>query len=225
MAAYEMNDILIEGTFIRELKGRFSCEVMINDTVEKCYVPSSAKLENFIDLKNRKVLLTVNSKTSKTKYTLWSVIYKRKQILLNLKKINEIMVGIINDSEFLKANYDSVQREKIIENYKCDLLLLKDNVTEVIEIKTVISTEKKALFPGVNTKRASEQLLKLQAILKRGYKVKYIIVSLSPFVANIEINDTYKEYKLNFSKCTELGMEVIKLKLVCKEKSIFYERL
>ena len=47
----------IEGIFIREQKNRFICEVMVEDEIIECYVPSSCRLDNFIDLHGKRVLL------------------------------------------------------------------------------------------------------------------------------------------------------------------------
>lgn len=225
MYKYEVNEEFTEGVFISEDKGRFSCEVKIGNEIQKCYVPSSAKLGQFINLKNKKVLLSHNNNTSKTAYTLWSVSYRQRQVLLNLKRVNEIIEQFIDKSKLLEINYDSIQREKVLENYKCDLLLSKENVKVLVEIKTVISTKREAYFPGANTERAVEQLVKLRDILRKGYKVKYIIVSLSPFVKSIELNNNYEVYKNYFIECVDLGMEVIKLKLEYKDNLITYSRL
>jgi sugar fermentation stimulation protein A len=221
----EMEEELIEATFISEGKGRFNCEVLIDNKIEKCYVASSAKLEQFLKLKNKKVLLTVNSETSKARYTLWSVRHRKKQILLNLMKVNQIIEKLIITNLLFEGAYTSIQRERTIENYKCDLLLFRGNVSELIEIKTVISTKSEAFFPSVTTTRAIEQLIKIKVILSKGFKVKYLIVCLSPFVKSIKLNDNYKEYKMHFMECVGLGMEVIKLKLEYKDRLIRYERL
>ena len=37
-------------TFVSELKNRFRCCVKIHDEETMCYVPSSCKLSNFVDL-------------------------------------------------------------------------------------------------------------------------------------------------------------------------------
>lgn len=46
-----------EGIFNKELKNRFLCEVLVEDEVVECYASSSCRLDNFIDLHGKQVLL------------------------------------------------------------------------------------------------------------------------------------------------------------------------
>lgn len=79
------NPGFIIGTFKKELKNRFLCEVQIDGTDVVCYVPSSCHLSNFLKLEGKKVLL-VPTKTpnSRTPYALFAVPYKRNYIVLNI---------------------------------------------------------------------------------------------------------------------------------------------
>ena len=52
------NSRFTKGTFKKELKNRFLCEVQINGEDVVCYVPSSCHLSNFLQLEGKKVLLT-----------------------------------------------------------------------------------------------------------------------------------------------------------------------
>ena len=47
----------IYGTFQMEIKNRFLCSVNIDGKDETCYIPSSCRLSNFIDMTGRTVLL------------------------------------------------------------------------------------------------------------------------------------------------------------------------
>jgi len=47
----------VAGQFVRGLKNRFLCEVVIDGKVEVCYIPSSCHLSNFLQLERKEVLL------------------------------------------------------------------------------------------------------------------------------------------------------------------------
>ena len=38
------------GTFIKESKNRFLCEVLVDKKITECYIPSSCRLDNFLEL-------------------------------------------------------------------------------------------------------------------------------------------------------------------------------
>lgn len=66
------------GQFISESKNRFLCTVRIDGTEEICHIASSCRLDNFIDLRGKYVLLVENmSKTSKTRHSVIAVKHKR----------------------------------------------------------------------------------------------------------------------------------------------------
>ena len=68
-----MNE-LKEGIYIQEGIHRFMCEIHIDGKVEKCYVPSSCKLEKLISLTDETVLVTpVKKKNSELRYSLYAV--------------------------------------------------------------------------------------------------------------------------------------------------------
>lgn len=214
---------LVEGIYINENKRRFSCEVEIDGIIEQCYVASSSKLEQFVELKNNRVKLSKNNDSSKFKYTLWSVESEGIEVLLNLKKVNQIVENFIRYENLFDTNYDEILKEKVIENFKSDLILKKDNVIEIVEIKSLISTKKETLFPKAIGNRAIDQLNKLKKLLKLGYRVKYIIVALSPHIEKIIINSQYKQYNLLFKECVSLGMKVEKIKLECINNKIYFK--
>lgn len=222
----EVKDILGElkaGIYVREGKYRFGCEVETGEGVENCYVASSAKLEQFLELKNRQVKLIKNLKDSKNKYTLWSVKYELGDIILELNRINLIIERLIKNENLLDNYYDKITRERTVENLKSDLLLENGQHTEIVEIKTVISLNPTALFPNLKTDRAVEQLKKIEVLLRKGYIVRYIIVALSPYIKKIRVNSEYKEYEKYYNRCIKLGMKELKIKLMYDKYSIKYE--
>lgn len=53
----DSNTNIVTGTFVKELKNRFLCEVVISGIPTECYVPSSCHLSNFLELRGKQVLL------------------------------------------------------------------------------------------------------------------------------------------------------------------------
>lgn len=83
---------IIYGTFKEETKNRFLCQVTIDNEDVECYIPSSCRLGNFIDMKGRTVLLKHNqAKDARTKYAVYAVKIKNEFILLNLSQANRII--------------------------------------------------------------------------------------------------------------------------------------
>ncbi len=206
-----MSNISIEkciaGQFVRELKNRFLCEVVIDGRVEVCYIPSSCHLSNFLQLEGKEVLLIPTvAKKSRTAFAVVAVKYKRSYIMLNTSYANRLVEYAIQGRKlsYLGSRRDYA-REKKIEDYKCDLYI--EDTKTVIEVKSIISTSDIGKFPTVYSERTLNQLCRIKELLRTGYKVDYIIVSLNPYVKAIEfIQDTqfYKE----FDECINLGMSV-----------------
>lgn len=208
MKGYKLKAVnnLFIGKFIKENKNRFICQVLVYDEIVECYVLSASKLNNYIQLNNKEVLLIKNKgKNVRTEYSLFAVKYYSKYIMLNLNMANKIVEEYINDY----FSFEKLSREKSIEGYISDFILEKDGCIEIIEAKGIISTAKKVVFPSVYSQRAIDQLLVLLNLLKRGYKVYYFYVSLSSTVRHIEINTKDMEYTRLFKECTKMGMEVL----------------
>ena len=195
------------GTFKRELKNRFLCEVCIDGEDVVCYVPSSCHLSNFLKLEGKQVLLVpTQSQQSRTSYALYAVKYRRSYILLNTSMANraiELSIGNRRFS-FLKKRTHII-KEHTIYNYKTDLYL--PDTDTLIEIKSIISTNKTGTFPTVYSERTINQLKQLQELLKQGHKVCFFIVSLCPTVKDISI-DKNSVFYTEFMKCVQLGMHV-----------------
>lgn len=83
--------MIVYGKFKEEIKNRFLCTVEIdgNDTV--CYIPSSCRLSNFIDLRNRMVMLQpIKKKDARTKYAVFAVKCKKGYVPLKLSAANRV---------------------------------------------------------------------------------------------------------------------------------------
>ena len=203
---------LKEGIFIKECKNRFICEVMVEDEAIECYVPSSCRLDNFIDLQGKRVLLLpTEAPTARTRYSLFAVPYKRNHILLNIGKVNSVIERDLNKRYFsILGKRSKVYREYKLGSYKSDLFI-NDSKT-LLEIKSVLSLEKSALFPTVFSQRTLDQLKEISALLDSGYNATLIIASLSPYVEMIQIDHSSPFYEA-IKPCVEKGMQLLAVSL------------
>lgn len=187
-------DRFVLGIFKRELKNRFLCEVAINNQDNICYVPSSCHLSNFLSLENKKVILIpTSSKNTRTQYSLLALPYKRSFILLNSSLANKAIENSIFKRRFsFLGKRKTIQKEKHIENYKADFMI--EDSQAILEIKSLITTDKEAIFPTVYSERALNQYKHLFSLMDKGYSVYYFIVSLNPYVKVIRINKESEFY-------------------------------
>ena len=202
---FEIEEYLV-GIFIKEMKNRFRCLVNVNGENTVCYIPSSCRLSNFIDLSNRKVLLQpIKTVTSKMKYSVFAAKYGKNYILLNLSMANRIIEEQLGRRYFsFLGKRKNVAHEVSVNGYKSDLYIRDTNT--IIEVKTIISTKGEAVFPSVYSERANKQLTDILRLLNEGYGVCYIFVSLNPYVRSIDINEALTEYYNLFCKCVLNGM-------------------
>ncbi|MEO3946218.1 DNA/RNA nuclease SfsA [Gorillibacterium sp. CAU 1737] len=219
-----IDDTLVEGTFVKESKNRFICTVRIGDSVVECYVPNSSRMGNYLNLERKQVLLSRNQKTGgRTQYSLFAVKHKNKFILLNLNLVNTILQsGPLNELLLLPSNY-IVYREKTINGYKADLVLInpKDPGERlIIEAKGIISKRKNVLFPNVFSERGINQLHKIKIMLDQGCKMYYVFVSLSPFVEMIKIDERFDEYSKLLKECVKLGLRLVAVSLKYENNEI-----
>lgn len=199
---------VIEGIFLRESKNRFLCEVIIDNEVCECYIPSSSRLENYINLRNKKILLLKNKGTNiRTKYSVFAVKYYNKYIILNLSYANKILENEIIEKR-LYTECGNFLREHKIGDYKADFFIEDSAKGIVVEVKGLIDTRKMASFPTVFSERAIGQLEKIEGLLREGYKVDYYIISLSPIVKKIDINTEQISFFNLLKACVSKGMRV-----------------
>lgn len=194
------------GVFKEEIKNRFLCIVNINNEDTLCYIPSSCRLSNFIDLKNRVVILKpIKKKDARTKYSVYAVKYRNSFVLLNLSEANSIIERQIHRKTFcFLGNRKAVMREKTIHGYKSDLYI--SDTDTIVEVKSLLSIEKEAKVPSVFSERGNRQLVDLKRLLQDGHKVCYMFVSLYSGVKEIHLNTDQQEYTRIFNECIANGM-------------------
>lgn len=173
------------GKFVSESKNRFLCTVQVDGTEETCYIASSCRLDNFIDLHGKSVLLRRNTgKGSSTRYAVLGVKHKRNYILLNTSWANKAIAADIHMRRFsFVGKRSEIKKEAVINGYRSDFFI--PGTKTVIEVKSVISTSSTAVFPTVFSERTLRQLDKIEELLSDGYKAYFIIVSLNPYVKKI----------------------------------------
>lgn len=211
---------LKQGIFKEELKNRFLCIVEIEGKDALCYIPSSCRLSNFVDLVGKSVmLLPVSSKHSRTKYSVFAALLGRRFVPLNLSKANEVIGSNINSRRFaFLGKRKAIKAEHFIGNYKADFYI--EDTKTIVEIKSILSFEKETIFPTVYSQRAIEQLKKIETLMDEGYRACYIFVSMSPSVKQIAINSGVKEYKRLFLRCVEKGMIVSGISIRMQEYNL-----
>lgn len=196
----------VYGTFRTEIKNRFLCSVSIDGKDEICYIPSSCRLSNFIDMTGRTVLLKpIETPNARTSYAVYAVKYRKSFILLNLAQANRVIETQIKRRYFSFLGVrKKVSREYKIGNYKTDLFIHDTNT--LIEIKSTLSFSKESVFPTVYSERAVKQLKEISRLLDEGHHACYVWVSLNPCVKEIVINSKVEDYYKAFMECVEKGM-------------------
>lgn len=197
---------IIQGTFKEELKNRFLCLVKVDGVDTLCYIPSSCRLSNFVDLKEKTVLLTpIKSTKSRTHYSVYAVLLHGRYVLLNMSTSNQVVEQFICSRRFaFLGKRKSVCKEHIIEGYKSDLYI--EDTRTIVEIKSILSFERTAHFPSVYSQRAIEQLKKLSILLDKGYNVCYIFMSMNSRVKSLMINSDIPEFCELINECVRKGM-------------------
>lgn len=197
----------IEGIFVKELKNRFLCEVLISGISTVCYVPSSCHLGNFLALHGKKVLLAPTSTpNARTSYSLYAVPYKRSYIVLNTSMANRAVEASLQKRQFaFLGKRTHFLTEHRVDNYKTDLYI--EDTDTIIEVKSVLSLDEVAKFPTVFSERSLTQLAKLKEFLACGYRAHYCIVSLNPYVKSIQVLSN-TAFRPMLDECLSSGMTI-----------------
>lgn len=215
------------GIFDTEIKNRFLCSVCIEGESITCYVPSSCRLSNFIDLRGRTVLLKPNGHSqAHTAYTLYAVKFGRKFIPVTLIQANSVVAAALNKRCFsFLGKRQEVIREHKVGNYKSDLYIA--DTKTLIEVKSILSLEKEASFPSIYSERAINQLKEIRNLLDAGYRACYILVSLNFGVEKVSINHSITDYYNLFQECVSKGMMcyATSIKLDAEMRPRLYKRI
>lgn len=216
-----LDSMLVRGVFKTEIKNRFLCTVNVDGTDIVCYIPSSCRLSNFIELTGRQVLLNpIKNKHARTKFSVYAVRYRNSYVPLNLSSVNRIIENSLTRRIFsFLGSRKNVFREKMIDSYKSDLYI--EDTNTVIEVKSLLSFNRTALFPTVFSERANRQLMEIKRLLDSGHRICYTFVSMCAGVKVININTSQKEYCMLFRECVNSGMFVCAFSLGMKDNMPF----
>lgn len=210
-------DCFFRGSFVRELSNRFLAEIEIDGNLEICYIPSSCKLSRLMDLSGREtLLLPVKKKVARTRYSVFAVKGSTSYILLNLGECNAILQKELHRRYFsFLGKRTKLHREANIAGYKADLFI--EDTNTIIEIKSVLSSEKNSMFPSVHSRRTLLQLEKISKLLDRGYAVCYIFASVNPKTKVLYIDEANTEYCELFRECVSRGMQYCAVSIGIKD--------
>lgn len=199
---------IIYGKFKEEIRNRFLCTVNINGVNTICYIPSSCRLSNFINLTDRIVMLQpIRKKDARTKYSVYAVKYRKGYVPLNLANANRVVEEHIKSRRFsFLGKRKDVHREKYIDGYKSDLYITDTDT--IVEIKSILSFASKATFPTIFSERANHQLESLKMLLEKGHKVCYMFIAMYSGTRSISVNEQQAEYVRLLSECIQKGMVV-----------------
>lgn len=194
----------IEAIFIAELSNRFRCLVDIDGTETLCYVPSSCRLSNFIDLAGRTVLITRLGSKSQIEYSLYAVKTDKGLVLLNLALANKVVLSQIQKRCFaFLGKRKHLHTELIVNGYKSDIYI--EDTNTIVEIKTILSLDLSGHFPTVYPRRLIDQLRKIEVLLDAGCRVCYLFIALGPQIKRIYV-DANNEFSELFDRCISKGM-------------------
>lgn len=194
----------IKAVFISELSNRFRCLVDIEGIETLCYVPSSCRLSNFINLAGRTVLLTRLSPHAQIKYSLYAVETDKGLVLLNLALANKVVLSQINKRCFgFLGKRRHLRTEVVVNGYRSDLYI--EDTKTIIEIKTILSLDSSGHFPTGYPRRLINQLRRIETLLESGCRVCYLFIALGPQIKRIYL-DANQEFSELFDRCMSKGM-------------------
>lgn len=200
---------LIEANLIEFKKTRFGCIVNIKNTIYDCYVASSSSIKKYLNLKDGYPIPCLVYK-NKGKFTLFSIEYNKKQILVDFKALNKIY------SKKIKSN--NLSFEKNISGYRYDILDVAKK--HIYEIKAVLCKNKISEYPDLNATRIYKQLEILKA-LQNNYSISLIFILVSSQIKEIyfsrdliKLFKSIKKLEIKFYYCCVDKYKTIKLKKV-----------
>lgn len=202
-----INFKLHKAVFVSEGKSRFICNILYNEEILECYVPITCRLSSLIFLEGKEILIRETTKAAKrTKFTLFAVQNEKDYLIVDTGFANHIVKAILSETK----NEDLFYPEQVIENYKCDFYS-KTSKT-LVEVKSVITTERELLLPNMKTQRAIIQLHNICSLLSKGYRAKYFIVAFAPQIEKIEF-DAKEKVGILLDKFLELGGNITCIKV------------
>lgn len=149
--------------------------------------------------------------------------YKYSYIILKPSIANRVIEAEIGRRFFsFLGSRKQILREHTIDDYKSDLYI--NDTDTIVEIKSVISCEKTAVFPTVYSERTLKQLLQIEARLEKGRRVCMLIVALNPYIRNVQINKG-SELSNTLQRCISKGLSLHAFSCrLEKEKGVYIDK-
>jgi len=199
--------IRARGRFVDECKNRFLCKVNLPELgLMQCYVSSSARLTNLINLKDRIVCLSELPNGKCSKYSLLAREDGRYYTLLNLNLVNNLICAALKSEK--RYNAVNMQINKLTSfGYRSDISACFKNI-EYFEIKSLLSDDKIAKFPAILGERAFRQLEQISEELINNKRFTYIIALLNSKIKAVTLCEENSEYNQLIKKCFARGMKI-----------------
>ncbi|MBQ2986051.1 MAG: helix-turn-helix domain-containing protein [Tyzzerella sp.] len=201
----DKRDNLLDGDYIKEIPPRFVAEVSLNGLTHLVYTGTNSKLSNYVELEGQKVLLQKTIKQSKYSFSLFALDKGDMYLMLNSNIINNVFeelyyIGALKGYTI----YGIGLPERTINNYKCDFFFPEENL--LVENKTLMCKESKIIYPLESSEHIKKQLKSIRDVLRSGYKVKYNLFILFPWINMLswaeDIKDLIKETQ-------SMGMQIL----------------
>lgn len=206
-----INFKLNKAVFVSEGKSRFICNILYKEEIFECYVPITCKLSSLLSLEDKAILIRETTKAAKrTKFTLFAVQNEKNYLIVDTGFANHIVKAILTETK----NKDLFYPEQVVENYKCDFY--SDTSKTLVEVKSVITTERELLLPNMKTQRAIKQLQSICSLLSNRYHAEYFIVAFAPQIEKIEFNTTERVGQL-LAEVSKLGGKITCIKISLDE--------
>ena len=210
----KLYDSYEEVSFVHRLN-RFVMEVEKNKEIIKIYVPNTGKMEEYL-MPGTKFFIVPYS-GGKYQYRLVSVKYKDQFVLLDTNKVNDIFEMLLKKNllkEFV--NCDKIFREVTYENSRFDFVVMKENIENVIEVKSCTLVHKKiALFPDAPTERGRKHIIELDALAKDANRQCYNFYLTTNYSAEIFFPNFHTDpaYASSFTEAENVNFRAIKLRM------------
>lgn len=214
---------IVEAIFIQENKNRFICTIEIKGKFYECYVPSSTRLSNYLNLDGKKVLvIRTNNPKSRTNFSLFALIQQKRLILLNLNLVNTYT------KKWMYKNYSSftIYPEKLVtKNYKADFYIEKKLSRKIVEVKALFCKGEELVYPKVKSDRLISQLFEIKTLLEDGFQVELLFVCLNKRISQVIISEKWENISNLFKECIEQGMRISLAEMITNKEDFFSLRI
>ncbi|GEM_PF-3707884 len=202
-----MKPCYLKAIFLEEANSRFICKILKDEENIECYISSSSKLSNYLTLENCDVLISKNKgRKLRTEYTLEAVEFKKILYYVNFNKVNELYYNLLLSSGF---EAKTIHREYLVNNQiKTDFCFQNQGKWVCAEIKALLCSSNKVIFPDNSSHRTERQLLQYIELLRENIDVTFCFIAMSATITDFELNLSKKRIKVCLAEAVSLGMKI-----------------